>query len=263
MEILKSRIVSSTLALVLACLLVASLPIALAITYGTPDCNVHHNTGWLVVEFQGRNSLICSGTLISPTVFLTAAHCVTGLPPGIGGFFVTFDSQFTQSSTLIPGTPHAHPDFNQRQSDPADIAVVVLGSAVGVSPATLPTAGLFDQLSAAGALKGQTFTAVGYGGLETKLGGGPPTRDFLEQRRVAVSTFNALNPAWLRLSQNPATGDGGTCYGDSGGPNFFGTSPMIAAITIIGDAMCRATNVVYRLDTPTARGFLVQYVTLP
>lgn len=66
---------------------------------------------------------------------------------------------------------------------------------------------------------------------------------------------------------NPARGDGGTCYGDSGGPNFLGAGAtetnIVAATTIAGDFMCRATNVGYRLDTPSARGFLGQYVTLP
>jgi hypothetical protein len=62
---------------------------------------------------------------------------------------------------------------------------------------------------------------------------------------------------------NPATGNGGTCYGDSGGPNFLGDTDVIAAITITGDSVCRSTNVVYRLDTESARAFLRQYVTLP
>ena len=62
---------------------------------------------------------------------------------------------------------------------------------------------------------------------------------------------------------NPATGDGGTCYGDSGGPNFLGMTQIVAAITITGDMVCRATNVTYRLDTESARTFLAQYVTLP
>jgi hypothetical protein len=75
--------------------------------------------------------------------------------------------------------------------------------------------------------------------------------------------LNAVNPSWLRISQNPATGDAGACYGDSGGPNFVGTTDIIAAITITGDAICRATNVAYRLDTESAREFLGQYVTLP
>ena len=69
--------------------------------------------------------------------------------------------------------------------------------------------------------------------------------------------------AWLRASMNASTGDGGTCYGDSGGPNFLGSSDVIAATTITGDAVCRSTNVIYRLDTTSARSFLGQFVTLP
>ncbi|MFN2626594.1 MAG: hypothetical protein ABR520_10995, partial [Mycobacteriales bacterium] len=76
-------------------------------------------------------------------------------------------------------------------------------------------------------------------------------------------TLNSTNPAWLRISMNPSTGNGGTCYGDSGGPNFLGTSAVIAATTITGDAVCRSTNVVYRLDTASARTFLGQFVALP
>ncbi len=66
---------------------------------------------------------------------------------------------------------------------------------------------------------------------------------------------------------NPARGDGGTCYGDSGGPNFLVADAtetnIVAATTITGDFICRATNVTYRMDTPSARAFLSRYVTLP
>jgi hypothetical protein len=78
-------------------------------------------------------------------------------------------------------------------------------------------------------------------------------------RMVATVTLNAINPAWL----NPSKGDGGTCYGDSGGPNFLGTTDIVAATTITGDAVCRSTNVDYRLDTTSARTFLAPYVDLP
>ena len=90
---------------------------------------------------------------------------------------------------------------------------------------------------------------------------------YLDPRDYAVSALNAVGPSYLRLSQNPATGDGGTCYGDSGGPNFLGAgstqTDIIAGITITGDALCKLTNVIYRLDTEPARDFLAQYVTLP
>jgi hypothetical protein len=80
---------------------------------------------------------------------------------------------------------------------------------------------------------------------------------------VATGTLNSVNKSWLRISMNPATGNGGTCYGDSGGPNFLGTTDIVAAITITGDAVCRSTNVDSRLDTASARAFLSQYVRVP
>jgi hypothetical protein len=95
-----------------------------------------------------------------------------------------------------------------------------------------------------------------------------PTFHYADIRYVATSdTLFAINKAWLRISMNPTLGDGGTCYGDSGGPNFLGAGSretnIVAATTITGDFMCRATNVVYRLDTASARSFLGQYVSLP
>jgi hypothetical protein len=77
--------------------------------------------------------------------------------------------------------------------------------------------------------------------------------------------FNALNDTWLRLSMIEAQGNGGACYGDSGGPNFatIDGKRVLVATTITGDAPCYATNVTYRLDTPSARSFLAPFVALP
>jgi hypothetical protein len=74
----------------------------------------------------------------------------------------------------------------------------------------------------------------------------------------AFSSFNSLNRGYIRLSQNPSTGNGGTCFGDSGGPNFLAVNSqqILAAITITGDTVCRSTNVDYRLDTASAQAFL-------
>jgi len=69
------------------------------------------------------------------------------------------------------------------------------------------------------------------------------------------------------FAQNASTGNGATCYGDSGGPNFLGAGSSetrtVAATTITGDTACRSTNVDFRLDTAAARSFLASYVTLP
>lgn len=138
----------------------------------------------------------------------------------------------------------------------------------GITPARLPTLGLFDTLKSNAMLAATTYTAVGYGGQERSVDDkGKPYIADEDKRENAVSSFGSLNPAWLRLSQNSATGDAGTCYGDSGGPNFLGSGSaetrVIAGTTITGDSQCVQSNVVYRLDTESARAFLKDYVTLP
>ncbi len=272
---MRTRVI--TIATVVAIMLFVAATVG-AITYGEPDGNGHPNVGALFFKRDGVMRFRCSGTLIAPAVFLTASHCTVPLEQqGITQFWVTFDSTFDRDNgTFIPGTAHSHPGFGFSGpggfSDPHDIAVIVLDEPAadiypGIELASLPTAGLFDQMAEKNGLKGQQFTAVGYGALEPSIGGGPPTFQLTGERRVAVSSFNALNKAWLRLSQNNATGDGGTCFGDSGGPNFLGAAgsetQIIAGITVTGDAMCLATNVIYRLDTTAARAFLSQFVELP
>lgn len=230
---------------------------AAAITYGQPDGSGHPNVGGLVspTQYSDGTWLYCTGTLISPTVFLTAAHC----DEGTARVTVTFDPDYQAGDKTYTGTWYADPLYNQAQSDPHDIAVVVFDKPVkGITPARLPAADSLANLPAS-----QTFTSVGYGAyLVTNQPGG---HQFLynDVRMVATGTLNATDPAWLRISMNPATGNGGTCYGDSGGPNFLGNSDIVAATTITGDYVCRATNVTYRLDTASARAFLAQFVTLP
>jgi hypothetical protein len=242
------------------CLLVALLSIAApaqAIMYGEVDGTRHPNVGGLVAPgpYSDGTRLYCSRTLISPTVFLTAAHC----DEGMARVTVTFDPDYRAGDKTYTGTWYADPLYSQHQNDPHDIAVVVFDKPVkGITPAHLPAAGALADLPGS-----QQFTSVGYGAYEVTNGPGGHQYLYNDVRMVATGTLNAINPAWLRISMNPAKGDGGTCYGDSGGPNFLGTTDILAATTITGDMICRATNVAYRLDTPSARAFLGQFVTLP
>ena len=228
---------------------------AAAITNGSADGNGHPNVGGLVAAqaYSDGTWIYCSGTLIAPKVFLTAAHCAEG-----DRVRVTFDSAYQDGDKVYEGTWHADPLYNGAQSDPHDIAVVVLDTAPRITPARLPAAGSLANLPG-----NQQFTSVGYGAHEVTNSPGGHQYLYDDVRIVATGTLNSINPAWLRISMNPSTGNGGTCYGDSGGPNFLGDSNVVAATTITGDAICRSTNVDYRLDTPSARNFLDDYVTLP
>jgi hypothetical protein len=223
---------------------------------------------------------ICSGTLIACDVFLTASHCTayfeSSLAPRGYTAWVSFDSPIpfgdlaTGLTQIIPVTQVVtNPYYNWVQSDPGDIAILLVSpdDTNGIAPAALPWANQLDVLSAQNGLKDTVYTAVGYGLQDRVVGGGVPYFQDVNPipRMYAYSSFNAINNAWLRLSQNPATGNGGACYGDSGGPNFLTINGVrtLVAITITGDAVCRATNVVYRLDAAPARAFLAPYVALP
>jgi secreted trypsin-like serine protease len=241
---------------------------AYAITYGHADGGGHPSTGALVFFSPTRHEyrIECTGTLISPTVFLTASHCTAFLEAnGISTVGVSFDSQFdAATSKVYTGTMHTNPLFNQRASDPEDIAVVTFAHPIqGIAPVQLPTAGLLDRMSKDKSIKSASFTSVGYGDQEPTNAPGGKVYPFTGERRVATGSFNALNKVWLRLSENPSHGDGGTCFGDSGGPQFLGSSNLQVSITISGDSVCRSTNLDYRLDTPQARAFLGQFVSLP
>jgi secreted trypsin-like serine protease len=251
--------------------LVAALAVALsfaaagrAITWGQRDGNAHPNVGAMMAYWDPSTPTtlqeLCTGTLIAPRLFLTAAHCTDYLlnDLGITDVWVTFNTD-SSKGPYIHGTMHQSPLYPGPGSNPHDIAVIVLDRSVSLTPAKLPALGLLDRMKADGSLNQSTsFTAVGYGDgnrVHTQ-GGGTPTFSYDGFRWVATSFFNSLNGSWLRLTQNNSVGAGGTCFGDSGGPDFLGTSNVIAATTISGDSVCKSTNVDYRMDTAEAQDFL-------
>ena len=276
--------ISSLLAVLL--LVVSSSPVPVqAITNGFPDTtNTFSNVGTVfAVGTDGQAFQLCSGTLISPTVFLTVAHCALYfndfLAPEGFTLYMSFDNPIpilglTDVNTLIPVTQiipnpmyvqanDTHPFNPHHGSDPGDLAVIILPLRVtqGITPAALPTLGLLDELTANNALHGVLFTAVGYGS-EDRFG----NRSNPMPRMFAFSAFRALTPGFLQLSINPALNNGGACFGDSGGPDFLSVDGKLILMSINsvgGDHVCRATSGNYRLDTATARDFLKNFVTLP
>lgn len=291
-----ARVVVGTI-MALALVAPALVAPAFCITGGDPDGETHPNSGlaiYRVEQFRPDlgtytvNYRSCSGTLIAPHLFLSAAHCFFGEERFLPYLWVSFDTIYSvfeipawpDAPDPVPNHPRAkvtqiliHPEYRPFSIglDPgsADLAVLVLdpGTASGPlpAPATLPPAGMLDRLNEKHGLGRRQFTAVGYG-QDVRFGGGPPEFIDIFERRAADSEFLALGPAYIILSMNPSRGDGGTCYGDSGGPNFLrledGTD-ILAALTVTGDAVCRATNVVYRLDTDVARSFLATVPGLP
>lgn len=225
--------------------LAAAAP-ALAITGGALDGDAHPAVGLLIADLGHGPEPDCSGSLVSPTVFVTAAHCTGNLASA--RVWVSFDPTYAAgSSRLLAGTAHTDPQWGLVKSDSHDVAVVVLDSPVrGVTPLALPTA---NALGASG-VASQTFTNVGYGYSDR-------TFTFDGYRRWSTSSFTSVKPTELRLADNP----GGVCFGDSGGPRLLGN--VVVAVTSTGNANCTGQSISYRLDTPSARAFLSSFVSAP
>jgi len=266
----------TTISFIVLAILALSLIIvspAIAITWGEPDTD-HTNVGAIIVEIPDYGpAMLCSGTLITPNVFLTAGHCTNALAFYIYYFdldsediHVTFDQNaLNPSGWLTVADFQTHPDYGVSRSNPYDVGVLILSEPIGMEPAILPDKGFLDELKKEGELRqgsnGADFTVVGYGGT---LDWPPPVITYQYQRQYAVSEYQALLKSWLRLSQNQATGDGGTCYGDSGGPAFW-TEPdgteILVGITSWGDAQTVATGFYYRVDTPDTLDFLEDVIS--
>src|SRR4051812_2886624 len=166
------RLRLTVIALTTAACLAASVGSASAITGGTPDGSTHPEVGGLVADkaYADGTWLYCSGTLISPTVFLTAAHCGD---PGQTTARVTFSTAYQDGDKTYTGSYRPDPSYTGAQSDPHDIAVVVFGKAInGITPATLPRAELLDSMKKAGTLQTAAFTSVGYGSYDPQNGPG-------------------------------------------------------------------------------------------
>ena len=139
--------ISSLLAVLLLVLSSSPVPVQ-AITNGFPDTtNTFSNVGTvLALGTDGQAFQLCSGTLISPTVFLTVAHCADYfndfLAPQGFTLYLSFGNpipilELTDVSTLIPVTqiiPYSkyvqatdtHPFNPHHGSDPGDLAVIIL-----------------------------------------------------------------------------------------------------------------------------------------
>ncbi|MFC0553758.1 trypsin-like serine protease [Planotetraspora thailandica] len=239
---------------------------AWAITNGSVDGAGHPEVGALLASevHDDGTWAECTGTLISPTVFLTAAHCGSKRQTTAR---ITFSAHYKSGDAVYTGRYVPDPRFKTKE-DLHDMAVVVFDKPIqGIVPAKLPTEGLLDQMKVNGGLEAGRFTPVGYGSLNPKLHRhGKPTFIYDDTRHVTSISFNKLSRYWLDLSLDTAKADGSTCFGDSGGPNFLGgtDSHLLVATTISGDDdACKSTNFDYRLDTASAREFLGKFVTLP
>lgn len=237
--------------------------VAYAITNGEPDAGRHPYVGLVVFDVNGQPSHRCSGTLLSPTVFLTAGHCTDGTDAARVWFdeVVQGNPEYPFSGkTSYDGVPYTNPGFcigcggGLPGFALRDVGVVVLKERVPTKVveeyARLPAAGLIDTLA-----NKTPVDLVGYGVQEQIHGGGPPVWAGLRVRLFApselVSGEFTHSDEFMRIAMNPGGESGGTCFGDSGGPDLLGgTDTVLAVNSYVTSSNCSGVGYSSRVDIP-------------
>jgi hypothetical protein len=258
------RSIFSTAAAMLAAF--TALPVS-AVTDGELDGNRHPNVGLMVaLDADGSPMWRCSGTLVSPRHYLTAGHCTYGAARVTIWFDADIDAGRPGNGYPVAGqvfgTPYTHPLYPTASFVVNDVGVVVLDGDFGAPPyATLPAVGQLDGLAKRRGQQDTTFTAVGYGLQQSFPDAASWKENNVRVRMLATPRLLQINvPGFtgdfsLLLSNNAHTG--GTCFGDSGGPNFIGSSLVIGGVTSFGiNGNCAGTGGVFRMDTANVQDWL-------
>ena len=241
-------------------------PASQAITDGELDGNNHPYVVLVLMEVDGVPAYRCSGTLLSPTIVVTAGHCTDR--GEFSGIRIFAESNVDADSTYPgPGGPNtyeasdftAHPLYTSSAFFLHDVGMIKLATRVkGVKTfGTVPGVNSLDALKPGA---GTTFTSVGYGVQKIN----PVMIQADRVRMVAYPKLDQINTGFtgdfsLLLSNNAATG--GTCFGDSGGPNFLGSSNVIAGVTSFGlNGTCGGTGGVFRLDRQNVLSFINDFI---
>jgi secreted trypsin-like serine protease len=234
-----------------------------AITDGELDGNGHPQVVLLLMEVGGEPMYRCSATLLSPTVVLTAGHCTSNYPgEPYSGMRVFTEADVDNGDNNYPYKGknsveakawYAHPLYETAPFFVHDVGVVILKKPIRLDTyGALPYAGQLDDLAAEVKNPDITFTSVGYG-LQKSFPDAASWKDQADRvRMVSYPRLLQINTGFtgdfsLLLSNN--TNTGGTCFGDSGGPNFLGDTNTIAGVTSYGlNWACGGTGGVFRVD---------------
>src|SRR5256712_2259850 len=239
------------------------------ITYGTLDGNAHPAVVLVVMDVGGQPAFRCSGTLIAPKVVLTAGHCA-GEPGEFSGvrIFTESDVQdghnnypFAGPNTIEATAWHAHPLFTEGAFFLHDAGVILLSKAVKLPADQYGKLPAVNQLDALQPRSSTVFTAVGYGlqRINPVFIEAEKIRMSAEPHLIQINTPGFTGDFSLLLSNNASTG--GTCFGDSGGPNYVASSNVIAGVTSFGlNGNCAGTGGVFRLDRQNVLDFVTRYL---
>lgn len=234
------------------------------VTNGELDGAAHPAVVLLLMEVGGKPAWRCSGTLVTPTVVLTAGHC-TGEPREVSGIRIFTESDVENGDNSYPYRGRnsvearawaSHPAYTNAAFYLHDVGMIRLAKAVDLPAAAYGKLPTRDQLDALKPSNSTRFTAVGYG--LQKINPAQVENDLI--RMKAEPHLLQINTGFtgdfsVLLSNNAHTG--GTCFGDSGGPNFIGSSNVVGGVTSFGiNGNCAGTGGVYRVDRSDALNWL-------
>ncbi len=238
------------------------------ITYGTVDQNAHPAVVLIIMDIGGAPAFRCSGTLIAPKVVLTAGHCA-GEPGEFSGVRIFTESDvehgnnnypFAGPNTIEASSWRAHPLFTEAAFFLHDVGVIQLTKAVKLGAGQYGKLPRVNQLDALQPSSATIFTAVGYGlqRINPVFIQADLIRMYAEPHLIQINT-GFTGSFSLLLSNNASTG--GTCFGDSGGPDYLGSSNVIAGVTSFGkNGNCAGTGGVFRLDRQDVLNFVGQFL---
>lgn len=276
--------VAVLVAFVLAMLTTTVTPVS-AITGNYVEDYEHPFVGLVVFyDEEGEFSHRCSGSLLTPTVFLTAGHCTEGVSsarvyfqqdaganydpelgydplsgypefctPGTEALCATSDELYNYGFNNFVGFP-----------DTKDVGLVILDDPVYVSEyGVLAAAGSLDRLATHRGRQETTFTASGYGLSRVN----PVFVESYRERLMATGQLtnlrSALTDGFNLQTNGNGLGRGGTCFGDSGGPIFYGGygSNTIVGVTSFGlNGNCAGVDFAYRTDTEAVIAWILATV---
>lgn len=236
---------------------------------GVPDGDDHPYVGLMVAQTEDAIPLWrCSGTLVTPTLFVTAGHCVDA-PAARAEIWFASDLEADRGDYPfigeVSGSTHAFPGYDPAAFYVADLGAVVLDTPYELDGyGALPDVGQVDTLGTG--RTGAAVTAVGYGLQKTAAGANPAVAELTRMRAdlMVVDTKAAFGTGSVfGLYSMTLSGDakhGGTCFGDSGGPTLERGTNVVLAVTSFGmNSQCAGPGGVYRIDHPAALDWLKSF----